>query len=454
MINWRRLSSLTSVVASRQSNNDVFPTRNFIHGKWVTSKTTQWIDVCNPANQSILTRVPVSTNEEMDQAVQSGIQAFDSWKQTSIMARQQIMFRLAELIRQHKKELVHMITEEQGKTIPDAEGELMRGLQVVEYATSIPSLMMGKTLPNISRDMDSFMLRYPLGLCAGISPFNFPAMIPLWMFPLALASGNTFILKSSERVPTTAMALVELANRAGVPPGVLNAIHGGKTAVDFLLDHPAVKAISFVGSDLVGKHVYERGCKNNKRVQSNMGAKNHGIILADANKEFAISQVVGAAMGAAGQRCMALSTAVFVGEASNWMDDVVSCAKKLKVNAGHINGTDIGPMISPAALQRANDIIQSAVDEGAELLLDGRNVVVQGYEKGNFLGPTIINNVTGNMTCYKKEIFAPVLVCMHAKTLDEAISMVNANPYGNGGAIFTNNGAAAYQFQSKIECGQ
>jgi len=346
------------------------------------------------------------------------------------------------------------ITLEQGKTLVDAEGDVMRGLQVVEHACSITSLSLGETAANVAKDMDIHSYREPLGVTAGICPFNFPAMIPLWMFPMATVCGNTMVVKPSERDPGATMILCELAKEAGFPPGVVNVFHGATDAVNFICDDADIQAISFVGSDRAGQHIYERGALNGKRVQSNMGAKNHGVIMPDANKEATLNALTGAAFGAAGQRCMALSTAVFVGESKEWIPEIIERANKLKLNAGDQPGADIGPMISPAAKQRAIDLVQSGVDQGAELILDGRDAVVPGYEKGNFFGPTIISKVQPHMECYQEEIFAPVLVSLEVDTLDEALDLINNNRYGNGTAIFTTNGATARKFTHQVKAGQ
>ena len=336
----------------------------------------------------------------------------------------------------------------------DAEGDVFRGIQVVEHACSVTSLQLGETLPSIARDMDSMSFRVPLGVCAGITPFNFPAMVPLWMFPLAIVCGNTYVIKPSERDPGACMMLVGMLEECGVPPGVVNVIHGAQEAVNFICDSPEIRAISFVGSDVAGKHVYERGSKNGKRVQSNMGAKNHGVVMPDANKEHTLNQLVGAAFGAAGQRCMALSTAIFVGESKEWLNDLVERAKKLKVGPGSAPDADLGPVISPQSKQRIMSLVESGIKEGAKCILDGRGIKVPGYEKGNFVGPTILSDVKPNMTCYTEEIFGPVLVTLCADTLDEAIEMINNNPYGNGTAIFTTNGATARKFTQEIDVGQ
>lgn len=426
----------------------------FINGKFMDSTTNDWIPLYNPANNEIIGQVPKSTQAEMQAASDAAQNAFPAWSDTSVLARQQVMFKLQHLIKENMGELAKNITLEQGKTLADAEGDVLRGLQVVEHACSITSLQQGETMSSISKDMDTHSYRVPLGVCAGITPFNFPAMIPLWMFPLAIVCGNTYVLKPSEQDPGAAMMLARLAQDAGVPDGVLNVIHGGKESVDFICDDPATKAISFVGSDFVGQYIYERGSHNGKRVQSNMGAKNHGVVMPDANKETTLNQLVGAAFGAAGQRCMALSTAVFVGEAREWIPELVDRAKKLQVNAGDKPGADVGPLISPAAKQRVLDLVQSAVDEGAQLDLDGRDITVPGYETGNFVGPTIISRVKPHMKCYTEEIFGPVLVILDTDTLDGAIDVVNNNPYGNGTAIFTSSGAVARKYQNRVDVGQ
>ncbi|KAF1765614.1 hypothetical protein GCK72_005567 [Caenorhabditis remanei] len=426
----------------------------WIDGQSVESKSTDFVELTNPATNEVIALVPNATQAEMQAAVDSAKNAFNTWKNTSPLTRQQCMFKLQALIKRDMKKLAESITIEQGKTLPDAEGDVSRGLQVVEHACSVPSLMMGETLPNVSRDMDTHSYRIPLGVTAGICPFNFPAMIPLWMFPIALATGNTMVIKPSEQDPGAAQLLVELAKEAGVPDGCVNIIHGQHSAVNFICDNPDIKAISFVGGDAAGKHIYERGSKNGKRVQSNMGAKNHGVIMADANKEQTLNQLTAAAFGAAGQRCMALTTAVLVGEARAWLPELVEKAKNLKVNAGWKPDTDIGPLISKHSKARVLRLIESARKEGAQIPLDGSNITVPGFENGNFVGPTILAGVKPNMTCYREEIFGPVLVVMEAENLNEAIEIINNNPYGNGTAIFTSNGATARKFTNEVDVGQ
>jgi len=420
----------------------------------VESKTDKWLDVHNPATNELLCRVPEATQAEMKSATDAAAKVFPSWRETPISARARLMFNLQQLVVKHTDDIAKIIVQEQGKTFPDAKGDVFRGLEVVEHACSVATLSMGETLENVSRNIDTYSYRQPLGVCAGITPFNFPAMIPLWMFPLAIATGNTFILKPSERDPGASMLLARLAQEAGIPDGVINVIHGARDAVNFICDAPEIRAISFVGGDAAGRHIHERGTRNGKRVQSNMAAKNHATIMPDADKERTLDQLVGAAFGASGQRCMALSAAVFVGEAQNWLPDLVERAKKLRVNEGMQANADLGPVISPQAKQRIEGLIQSGVDEGAKLLLDGRGIKVSGYEKGNFVGPTILGGVRPNMKVYTEEIFGPVLICLNADTLEDAIQLINQNPYGNGTAIFTNNGAVARKYQHEIDIGQ
>uniref|UniRef100_A0A2K5RS46 Methylmalonate-semialdehyde/malonate-semialdehyde dehydrogenase [acylating], mitochondrial n=1 Tax=Cebus imitator TaxID=2715852 RepID=A0A2K5RS46_CEBIM len=362
----------------------------FIDGKFVESKSDKWIDIHNPATNEVIGRVPQATKAEMDAAIVSCKRAFPAWADTSILSRQQVLLRYQQLIKENLKEIAKLITLEQGKTLADAEGDVFRGLQVVEHACSVTSLMMGETMPSITKDMDLYSYRLPLGVCAGIAPFNFPAMIPLWMFPMAMVCGNTFLMKPSERVPGATMLLAKLLQDSGAPDGTLNIIHGQHEAVNFICDHPDIKAISFVGSNQAGEYIFERGSRHGKRVQANMDQP----------------------------------------------------------------GADLGPLITPQAKERVCNLIDSGTKEGASILLDGRKIKVKGYENGNFVGPTIISNVKPNMTCYKEEIFGPVLVVLETETLDEAIQIVNNNPYGNGTAIFTTNGATARKYAHLVDVGQ
>ncbi|MER2101673.1 MAG: CoA-acylating methylmalonate-semialdehyde dehydrogenase [Pseudomonas atacamensis] len=425
-----------------------------IDGEWVESQTTEWHDIVNPATQQVLAKVPFATAAEVDAAVSAAQRAFQTWKLTPIGARMRIMLKLQALIREHSKRIAVVLSAEQGKTIADAEGDIFRGLEVVEHACSIGTRQMGEFAENVAGGVDTYTLRQPIGVCAGITPFNFPAMIPLWMFPMAIACGNTFVLKPSEQDPLSTMLLVELAIEAGVPAGVLNVVHGGKDVVDGLCTHKDIKAVSFVGSTAVGTHVYDLAGKHGKRVQSMMGAKNHAVVLPDANREQALNALVGAGFGAAGQRCMATSVVVLVGAAKQWLPDLKALAQKLRVNAGSEPGTDVGPVISKKAKARILELIESGIKEGAKLELDGRDISVPGYEQGNFVGPTLFSGVTTDMQIYTQEIFGPVLVVLEVDTLDQAIALVNANPFGNGTGLFTQSGAAARKFQTEIDVGQ
>ncbi|KAH8602583.1 Aldehyde/histidinol dehydrogenase [Bisporella sp. PMI_857] len=432
---------------------EVQDTPYFIDNKFLKSETTQFIDLTDPATGNLVTRVPQSTDAELQAAVESARKAFPAWKATSIMARQQIMFKFTQLVRDNWDRLAASITLEQGKTFADAKGDVLRGLQVAEGACNIPQQMVGEVL-EVAKDMETRSYREPLGIVAAICPFNFPAMIPLWSIPIATATGNCLILKPSERDPGAAMILAELAEKAGFPPGVLNVVHGAAKTVDFIIDAPEIKAISFVGSNRAGEYIFTRGSANGKRVQANLGAKNHAAILPDANRQHFVNSIVGAAFGAAGQRCMALSTLVMVGETKEWLNEVAESTKSLKVNGGFEPGTDLGPVISKQSKERIESLIASAEEEGATILLDGRGYKPDKYPNGNWVGPTIITNVKPHMKCYKEEIFGPVLVCLNVDTLDEAIDLINANEYGNGTAIFTKSGATASTFQKNIEAGQ
>jgi len=427
---------------------------NLINNEAVAGRSERHATVYNPATGEPRLYVSLSSADETREAIAAAQAAFDGWSKTPPLVRARVMFRFKELLEKRRDDVARLITSEHGKVFSDAQGEVTRGLEVVEFACGIPHLLKGEFSSNVGRDIDSNSLMQPLGVCVGITPFNFPAMIPLWMFPMAIATGNTFVLKPSEQDPMVTMRLCELALEAGVPPGVLNVVHGGADAVNAICDHPDIKAVSFVGSTRVGTHVYNRASQAGKRVQCMMGAKNHAIVLPDAHKEQTLNNLAGAAFGAAGQRCMALSVVVLVGEAQAWTPDLVAKAQTLKVNAGVEAGTDVGPLVSCAALDRVSGLIERGVQEGARLELDGRNPSVSGYENGNFVGPTLFSGVTPSMSIYREEIFGPVLCVMAAATMDEAIELINANPNGNGTAIFTRSGAAARHFQEEIDVGQ
>jgi len=427
---------------------------HFINGQQHPSSSSEWRDVLNPATQEVVARVPFATPAEVGLAVGSAQQAFQTWRDTSLAARMRIMLRFQHLLREHTSEIAALITREHGKTLPDAEGEVGRGLEVVEHACAITSLQLGEIAENAASGVDVYNLLQPLGVGAGITAFNFPVMLPCFMFPMALACGNTFVLKPSEQDPSSTMRLVELAHEAGVPPGVLNVIHGGPQVADALCDHPAIKALSFIGSTHVGTHIYRRASEAGKRVQAMMGAKNHCVVMPDAPKEHALNNLLGSAFGAAGQRCMANSVAVLVGKARDWLPELVERAKTMKVGPGTNRSADLGPLINPQAKQRVIRLIDSGVAQGAKLLLDGRTCTVAGYENGNFVGSTIFADVADHMDIYTQEIFGPVLLVVCVDTLDEAIAFINRNPNGNGTSIFTASGWAARKYQHEIDVGQ
>ncbi|KAI8657113.1 Methylmalonate-semialdehyde dehydrogenase [Fusarium keratoplasticum] len=446
-------SSTTNFPTNHDKVNPV-DTPYFIDNKFFNSTTNKYIDLHDPATNNLVTRVPEMTNAEMKAAVASAEKAYESWSRTTVLTRQQIMFRFVQLIRENFDRLAASCTIEQGKTLADARGDVLRGIQVAEAAIAAPEFLKGELL-EVSKDMETRTYREPLGVVAAICPFNFPAMVPLWCIPIATITGNTIILKPSERDPGAAMILAELIQKAGFPDGVVNVIHGAHRAVDFIIDEPAIKAISFIGGNKAGEYIYTRGSANGKRVQANLGAKNHATILPDANKVHTINSVVGGAFGAAGQRCMALTTLVTVGETKDWLPEIVGQARKLKVDGGFEKGSEVGPVISPESKDRIEKLIASAEEEGAKILLDGRNKgPLDKYPNGNWVSPTIIADVTPEMTCYKQEIFGPVLICLHVDTVDEAIDLINKNEYGNGTAVFTRSGATAEAYRKRIEAGQ
>ncbi|XKH59532.1 CoA-acylating methylmalonate-semialdehyde dehydrogenase [Halomonas sediminis] len=425
-----------------------------IDGQPVQSKSQEWREVVNPATQEVVARVPFCTPEEVDQAVASAKEAFKTWRKTSLGKRMRIMLKFQALVRDNVAELAALITEEHGKTLPDAEGEVGRGLEVIEHACSITSLQLGELAENAGSEIDVYTMHQPLGVGAGITAFNFPIMLPCFMFPLAIATGNTFILKPSEQDPSSTMRLVELAHEAGIPAGVLNVVHGGPDVANQICDHTDIKALSFIGSTHVGTHIYRRASDAGKRVQSMMGAKNHCVVMPDANRSQAINNLLGSAFGAAGQRCMANSVVVLVGDAREWLEDIVEGARNMKVGPGTQRDADLGPLVSPAAKERVEHLIEVGEKEGAKLMIDGRGCEVEGYPKGNFVGPTLFADVTADMTIYREEVFGPVLCVVNVETLDDAIAFVNANPNGNGTSIFTNSGWVARRYESDIDVGQ
>ena len=426
----------------------------YLAGEFVQSKTDKWIDVTNPATNEVIAQVPCATDEEMQRAITSAAETFKSWKETPVSERARVMLRYQALLKEHHDEIAEILSQETGKTFEDAKGDVWRGIEVVEHAANIPSLMMGETVENVAREVDTYSFTQPLGVCAGITPFNFPAMIPLWMFPMAIACGNTFILKPSEQDPLTPTRLAELFEQAGAPKGVLQVVHGAKEQVDVLLTDPVIKAVSFVGSVPVGRYIYETGTRHMKRVQSFAGAKNHMVIMPDADKQQVINALVGASVGAAGQRCMAISVAVFVGSSQEWIPDLKEALAKVKPGAWNDKSAAYGPQISRQAKDRVESLIASGEAQGAKLLLDGRGCTVEGLPDGNWVGPTLFAGVKPGMDVYDEEIFGPVLTCVEVDSLGDAIELVNNSPYGNGTSLFTNCGGTARRYQHEIEVGQ
>lgn len=426
----------------------------FIGGEFCQSNSDEWLEVTNPANNAVIAELPCATDDEMERAIQNAHDTFLTWKEVAVSERARLMLRYQHLLKEHHDELAELLSKETGKTTVDAKGDVWRGIEVVEQAANIASNMMGETVENVATDIDSYSLIQPLGVCSGITPFNFPAMIPLWMFPLAIAAGNTFVLKPSEQVPLTAMRLAELFEQAGAPKGVLQVVHGGKPQVDYLLAHPIIKAVSFVGSVPVAQYIYQTGTSHNKRVQAFAGAKNHMVVMPDANKAQVLSNLVGASVGAAGQRCMAISVAVFVGSSKEWIGELAGELAKVTPGAWNDDKAGYGPLISKQAKARVVALIDEGKAQGAKCELDGSQCTVDGMPDGNWLGPTLFSGVTTDMSIYQQEIFGPVLVCLEVETLEEAIALINKNPYGNGTSIFTANGAAARKYQHEIQVGQ
>lgn len=427
--------------------------KNYINGKWVQSKGDIFFESKNPATQEVVRRVPQTTKSEFDEAVSVAKETFNTWRDVPLMTRIRYMFEYQKLLKENSEEIAKLITHEHGKTLVDARGDVFRGYEVVESTTSFSNHLLGETLEQLAAGVDTYSYRHPLGVCAGIAPFNFPAMIPLWMFPVAITCGNTYVLKPSERVGTTCDLLIDLLEKSGVPKGVVNVVNGGKDTVTQICQHKDIKAISFVGSNTAGEYIFTEGSKHGKRVQSNMGAKNHCIVLPDADKEDTLNALTGATFGSTGQRCMALSVTVLVGEAQEWVDELVEKAKKLKVGPGNDETVDIPPLNSAEALQRVERLIESGAKAG-KLLLDGRKPKIDGYPKGNWIGPTVIDHVRPGMECYDEEIFGPVMLIVRCDSFQEAIDLCNSNKYGNGTAIFTRSGSAARKFQRSIDAGQ
>ncbi|MFO1412484.1 MAG: CoA-acylating methylmalonate-semialdehyde dehydrogenase [Burkholderiales bacterium] len=426
----------------------------WIGGKAVPAHTRRYGEVTNPATGEVVRHVPLGDATDVDAAVAAAAAALPAWRAFPSLRRARILMRFRELMEAHRKDLAAIITQEHGKTLADAEGEVTRGIEVIEFATGIPHLAKGEFSENVGTDVDSYSLRQPVGVCAGITPFNFPAMVPLWMYPVALACGNTFVLKPSERDPTLSLRMAELLAEAGLPAGVFNVVHGDKEAVDALLLHPDVKAVSFVGSTPIAQYIYETGSRHGKRVQALGGAKNHAVVLPDADLAFATEAIIGAGYGSAGERCMAISAVVAVGDAGDALvERLAERARRVQVGPGTGANVEMGPVITCAARDRIQGYIDRGVEEGATLVVDGRAPRIADHENGFFVGPTLFDRVTPQMAIYRDEIFGPVLSVVRAESLADAIALINASPFANGTAIFTRSGYAARRFQNEVEVG-
>src|SRR3954468_24584849 len=422
----------------------------WINGKPQTSAARHG-DVFNPATGHVTKRVPFADAATIDAAVKAATAALPEWRDTPPLRRARVMQKFLQLLQRDQKRLAQIVTEEHGKTLPDAMGSVQRGIEVVEFACGIPNLLKGEYAENVGTQVDTHTLRQPVGVCAGITPFNFPVMVPMWMFPMAIACGNTFILKPSEKVPSASVRMAELLKEAGLPDGVLNVVHGDKASVDAILNHTGIHAVSFVGSTPIAKYIYEQCARTGKRVQALGGAKNHAIVLPDADLEFAADALIGAAYGSAGERCMAISAVVAVGAAGDPLGEPLEKkAGAIKIGPGDEEGVEMGPLVTCQHRDKVAGYIDAGIKEGAKLVLDGRP---GAKREGFFLGTTLFDNVKPEMSIYRDEIFGPVLVVLRANTIDEAIALVNKNPYANGTAIFTESGGAARRFVSDIQVG-
>ncbi|CAH1218121.1 Malonate-semialdehyde dehydrogenase [Paenibacillus allorhizoplanae] len=427
--------------------------KNWIGGEWVASSATQTEPVYNPATEEILAYIPISTKEEVDQAVRNSQEAFQSWSRTPVPKRARVLFKYQQLLVDHWEELARIVTKENGKSYSEAYGEVLRGIECVEFAAGAPTLMMGKQLPDIASNLESGMYRYPIGVIGGITPFNFPMMVPCWMFPLAIACGNTFVLKPSERTPHLANRLAELFHEAGLPAGVLNIVHGAHDVVNGLLEHKDIKAISFVGSQPVAEYVYTTAAANGKRVQALAGAKNHSIVMPDANLSIAVKEITNAAFGSAGERCMACSVVVAVGDvADTLVSKLLEAADAITIGNGNDEGVFLGPVIRGGHKDRTLKYIDIGEKEGAIMIRDGRKDVATG-QSGYFVGPTIFDQVQCEMKIWEDEIFAPVLSIVRVDTLEEAIELSNRSEFANGACLFTQDGSNVRQFRETIDAG-
>ncbi len=434
---------------------DIQVKKHFINGEYVAGKSGRTSDIYNPALGEVQAKAPLASKSEIAEVVKIAKKAFETWREVPPAKRAAIMFKYRELIIEHMDELALLVSKEHGKTIEDAKGSIGRGLEVVEFCTGITSHLKSDFTENVSANIDSYNLRQPLGVCAGITPFNFPAMVPMWMFPVAICSGNTFILKPSEKDPSTPLRLAELLHEAGLPKGVFNVVMGDKEAVDAILEHQDIEAVSFVGSTQVGEYIYKKGTSHNKRVQALCGAKNHMVIMPDADVDLSVNSLLGSVYGSAGERCMAISVAVIVGDemADKVIEKLAPKVKGLKIGAYDKPGVEMGPIISKESLEKIKNYIKEGQDKGAELVLDGRGISVPDHEKGFFIGGCIFDKVKPDMSIYTDEIFGPVLSIVRVKTYDEAIKLVNEHEYGNGTAIFTKDGDTARHFSHNVKIG-
>ncbi|GAA0318546.1 methylmalonate-semialdehyde dehydrogenase [Oceanobacillus oncorhynchi subsp. oncorhynchi] len=425
--------------------------KNFINGEWVESKTDKYEDVYNPATKEVLAQVPISTPEDFEDAVQAAQAAQEKWKKVSVAKRARILFKYQNLLEEHKEELAKLITQENGKSVGEALGEVGRGIENVEFAAGAPTLMMGDSLATIATDVEATNYRYPVGVVGGIAPFNFPMMVPCWMFPMAIALGNSFILKPSEKTPILAARIAELLDEAGLPKGVFSIVNGAHDVVNGILDHPTVKAVSFVGSKPVGEYVYKRGSENLKRVQALTGAKNHSTVLADADLDLATKEVISAAFGSAGERCMACAVVTVEDSvADEFIAKLKEASDNIKMGNGLDEGVFLGPVIRDEAKQRTLSYIEKGIEEGATLVRDGRN---EQNEDGYFVGPTIFDGVSQDMTIWKDEIFAPVLSVVRVKNLKEAVEFANQSEFANGACLFTTSALSVRYFRENIDAG-
>jgi malonate-semialdehyde dehydrogenase (acetylating)/methylmalonate-semialdehyde dehydrogenase len=427
---------------------------NYVDGVWRKSTATEFVNVINPASGELIARTPISTKADVDAVVQAAAAAFPAWRRTPAGERIQYLFKLKFMLEDHIDELAKLITLENGKTFAEARAELRRGIENVEVACGIPMMMQGYNLEDITPGVDETLIRQPLGVVAAITPFNFPAMIPFWFLPYAVACGNTFVLKPSERVPLSMRRAMDLIEQTGIPKGVVNVINGGSEVVNALCDHPDIRAVSFVGSTPVAKHVYQRSAASGKRMQCQGGAKNHVIVLPDADMDLAKQIISDSAFGCAGQRCLAVSVAVTIGEArKTFRDAIAEAASSIKVGFGLDAGVQMGPVISKDSKQRIESLIASGVSDGAKAVVDGRNTKVASYENGNFVRPTILDGVPSSSLLANTEIFGPVLSLIHANSIDEAIEFIRKSPYGNQASLFTTSGAAARKFRYEAPAG-